>query len=119
MKGRTKLSHDIAPMPVSEKLRSRAQFMRRKTCGELARNAGGGECGIIGSFLAKLACEDAALREAALEAGDVDTARRLGESARMHLMYAREVVAKDAAGRPKVWRDPLAEFMPPKVGPQT
>lgn len=100
-KGSARLTHRVATLPVSDKLKRRARFARRKVCSELARNVGGGACGMIASLLAKLGVEDIAMREAALEAGDTDLARRLGESGRMHLMYAREVCAKDAAARPE------------------
>ena len=98
-KGRTKLTHEVALPTVTPQLQRRARFMRKRTCSELATNVGGGQCGLIASALVKLASEDMALREAALEAGQVDTARKLGESARMHLLYARETAAKDAKGR--------------------
>ena len=98
-KNRTKLSHGIDAIPVSEALKKRARYMRKRTCTELARTVGGGECGILASAMGKLGSEDLALREAALAAGEIDLARRLGESARMHLLYARETCAKDAKAR--------------------
>lgn len=98
-KGRTKLSHEIESLQVSETLQRRARFMRRRACSELAENVGGGTCGILASVMVKLASEDLAMREAALVAGNVETARKLGESVRMHLVYARELVAKDAQSR--------------------
>lgn len=101
-KGRTKLTHEVQNLPVDDRLKRQACFMRKRTCTELARNVGAGTCGVIASALVKLASEDMALREAALAAGNVDLARKLGESARMHLMYGREVCAKDADSRPAV-----------------
>jgi hypothetical protein len=96
----SRLTHSTAEaLPVSDKLKRRARFMRRRTCSELARDVGGGRCGILGSAMAKLASEDLALREAALERGDVELAMKLGASARSHLLFAREVVAKDARAR--------------------
>lgn len=99
-KGRTKLTHDVpAALPVSDTLKSRARFARRRTATELAATVGGGQCGILASLFVKLGVEDIALRETALAGGDVDMARKLGESARMHLLYARETCAKDARAR--------------------
>ena len=42
-----------------------------------------------------------ALSDMALDRGDTDRAVRYAEASRMHLMYAREVCAKDAQARPK------------------
>lgn len=98
-KGRTKMSHDVGSLPVDLALIRRARFYRRKQCSELAATVGGGVCGLMASALVKLASEDMALRESALEKGNVDLARRLGESTRMHLLYAREVAAKDGDAR--------------------
>jgi hypothetical protein len=119
-KGRTKLTHDVAPLPVSDVLKRRARFARRKTAGELAAVVGGGRCGILASLFVKLGVEDIALREAALERGDIQLAKALGESARMHLLYARETCAKDAkvAGTGSalpagtVWDDDKTEAKP-------
>jgi hypothetical protein len=95
-KGRTKLTHDVPDaLPVSDILRRRARFARKRMTGELARVVGGGACGMIASVLVKLAVEDIAMRETAMTEGNRDEARRLGESARMHLLYARETCAKD------------------------
>jgi hypothetical protein len=109
-KGRTRMTHEVRDaLPVSAPLKRQAKYMRRRTCTELARDVGGGRCGIIASALVKLASEDMALREAALESGDVDVAQRLGVSARGHLLSAREVTAKDAECRPRAPRDMVAE----------
>jgi hypothetical protein len=75
--------------------------MRKRTCHELAKDVGGGKCGIVASAMVKLASQDMALREAALESGNVDLAQRLGVSARGHLLSARDVAAKDAGVRPQ------------------
>jgi hypothetical protein len=101
-KGRSKLTHNVPDaLPVSDKLRSRARYARRRMATELARTVGGGVCGMLASAIVKLGVEDMAMREAAMAEGKRDEARKLGESARMHLMYAREVCAKDAASRPR------------------
>lgn len=96
-KGRSKLTHEVPDaLPVSEALKRRARFARRKVCAEWARDVGGGRCGIVASLLAKLGVEDLTMREQAMAEGKTDLARKLGESARMHLLYGREVCAKDA-----------------------
>jgi len=96
-KGATRLSHRIEALRVSEQLKRRARSYRAKQAHELALTVGGGRCGLMASALVKLASEDMALREAALETGNVELARKLGESTRMHLLYAREICAKDGA----------------------
>lgn len=101
-KGRSKLTHDVPDaLPVSDRLKSRARYARRRMATELARTVGGGTCGMLASAFIKLGVEDMAMREAAMAEGKRDEARKLGESARMHLLYARETVAKDAASRPR------------------
>jgi hypothetical protein len=101
-KGRTQLTHAVPEtLPVSDTLKRRARYARKRIATELARTVGGGACGMLASLMVKLGVEDAAMREAALAEGKVDLARRLGESARMHLLYARETCAKDATARPK------------------
>ncbi|HSY20680.1 MAG TPA: hypothetical protein VK841_01115 [Polyangiaceae bacterium] len=119
-KGRTRLTHEIALGPVAPTLQRRARFMRKRTCSELAATVGGGRCGIIASALVKLASEDMAMREAALTAGEVDLARKLGESARGHLVYSREICAKDAAVRPAANANatPWLEASDDKDGPK-
>jgi hypothetical protein len=99
-KGSTKLTHEVpAALPVSDTLKRRARFARRRMTAELAREVGGGRCGMLASAFVKLGIEDMAMREAALAEGKRDEARRLGESARMHLLYARETCAKDVVSR--------------------
>src|SRR6202040_1907716 len=101
LKGRTKLTHDVpSSLPVSATLQRRARFSRRKVCSELAATVGGGRCGMLASLYVKLGVEDVALREAALADGNIPLAKSLGESARMHLLYARETCAKDSKSRP-------------------
>jgi hypothetical protein len=113
-KGSTRLTHRVgAKLPVSPKLRAQAGYMRKATCRELARTVGADECGIIASAMVKLASQDLALREAALEAGDVELAQKLGVSARGHLLAGRDVAAKDAESRPRAPVDPLARWRKP------
>jgi hypothetical protein len=107
--GRTKLTHEVpATLPVPPRLQRQAAYMRKRTCTELAQGVGGGRCGLIASALVKLASQDLALREAALETGDVDVAQKLGVSARGHLLSAREVAARDAESRPRAPHDEQA-----------
>ncbi len=112
LKGRTKLTHEVGPIPVEAAAKARARYARKRLCTELAETVGGGRCGMVPSFLAKLSMEDAALRESALTAGNIDLARKLGESSRSHLLYAREAAAKDAqARRAKVQANPHAGLL--------
>ena len=106
-KGSTRLTHRVSDgLPVSDNLKRNARFMRRSTCTQLARDVGGGLCGIVASALVKLASEDLALRSAVLESETIDLAEKvalstkLGVSIRGHLLGARDVVAKDAEARP-------------------
>jgi hypothetical protein len=112
--GRTKMTHDVRDaLPVSDNLKRNARHMRKRTCAELARDVGGGTCGLIASAMVKLASEDMAMRESALESGDVEVAQRLGVSARGHLLAARDVAAKDAESRPHGHRDGAHGAPPP------
>jgi hypothetical protein len=88
------------------------------TCAELARTVGGGTCGIIPSLFVRHAAIATALSEMALDKGDTDRAVKYAEASRMHLMYAREVCAKDAAARPRGPVDPLAAYRDAKPVPQ-
>ena len=100
-KGATKLSHRIDSNTLADTYKKRARTFRRMTCGELARTVGGGICGIIPSLFVKHASVATALSEMALDAGDTDRAVKYAEASRMHLMYARELCAKDALARPR------------------
>lgn len=111
-KGTTKLSHRIESVSLPEPYGRQSRALRRATCAELARTVGGGVCGIIPSLFVKHASVATALAAQALDEGDKDRAVKFAEASRMHLLYARELCAKDAASRPKAARDPLAAFMP-------
>jgi len=100
-KGTTKLSHRIDSATLTDVYRNRARAFRRVTCAELARTVGGGRCGVIPSLFVRHASIATALSDMALDRGDTDRAVRYAEASRMHLMYAREVCAKDAQARPK------------------
>ncbi len=106
-KNTTHLSHRIDSATLTETYQRRARTLRRALCGELARTVGGGACGIIPSLFVKHACVATALAEQALDEGDKDRAVKYAEASRMHLLYARELCAKDAASRP---HDPTAEL---------
>lgn len=111
-KGTTQLSHGIDASGILGTHAKRARYFRRAACNEIATTAGGGFCGILPSALVKLAAEAMALAEAALEAGNIELHRKLGETARGHLVYARELAAKDAKARREARgpEDPLARF---------
>lgn len=98
LKGRTKLSHAI-DNPGLGAYTKRARFFQRAAAAELASLVGHGRCGVIPSALLKLAAQCMALAEAALAAGETDQYRKLSESARMHLVYAREIASKDGVAR--------------------
>ena len=100
-KNTTKLSHRITLDKLPEVWAKRARALRRAACAELARDVGGGVCGVVGSSMVKFAAEAMALAEHALEQGDYEQHRKLAESARMHLVYAREHCGKVAAARAK------------------
>lgn len=117
-KGATRLSHRIDSETLTGTYQKRARTFRRMTCAELARTVGGGTCGIIPSLFVRHAAIATALSEMALDKGDTDRAVKYAEASRMHLMYAREVCAKDAAARPRGPVDPLAAYRDAKPVPQ-
>jgi hypothetical protein len=100
-KGATHLSHRIDSETLTETYRKRARTLRRVTCAELARTVGAGVCGIIPSLFVKHASVATALAEQSLDEGDRDRAVKYAEASRMHLLYARELCAKDAKERPQ------------------
>jgi hypothetical protein len=109
-KGTTKLSHRIDAPKLAPTSQKRARTLRRAVAGEIARTVGGGVCGIAASLFVKFAAQKTAAAEEAYQAGDYETHRKLTESARMDILYAREHAAKEAQARPKALRDPLAAF---------
>lgn len=112
-KGRTRLSHRIDTQTIPEPYRKRARALRRAVCRELARTVGGGVCGIIPSLLVKHAAVATALAEQALDENDHARAVKFAEASRIHLVFARETAAKDAAARPREPWDPLGQYMSP------
>ncbi len=111
-RGRTQLSHRIDAPTLSSTSQKRARTLRRALSGEIAATVGGGHCGIAASLFIKFASQKTAAAEEAFVAGDFETHRKLSESARMDVLYAREHAAKEAAARPRAPFDPLARFMP-------
>jgi hypothetical protein len=114
-KGTTRLSHTIDAPTLTATSVQRARVLRRALSAELAAGVGGGRCGIAASLFLKFASQKTAAAEEAFQAGDFETHRKLSESARMDVLYAREHAAKEAAARPRSPVDPLARFgqLPP------
>ena len=83
--------------------------------GEIASTVGGGRCGIAASLFVKFCAQKTAAAEEAFAKGDFETHRKLSESARMDLLYAREHAAKEAAARPRTRRAPW--LVPPTGDP--
>ena len=98
-KGRTRLSHRIDAPTLTPESQRRARVLRKALAGEIASTVGGGHCGIAASLFIKFAAQKTAAAEEAFAAGHFETHRKLTESARMDLLYAREHAAKEAAAR--------------------
>lgn len=113
-RGRTQLSHRIDAPTLTPTSQSRARTLRRALAGEIAATVGGGRCGIAASLFIKFAAQKTAAAEEAFAVGDFETHRKLSESARMDVLYAREHAAKEAAARPRGPVDPLAAFRSPE-----
>lgn len=109
-KGRTKLSHNLDAPKLSIESQKRARTLRKMLSGEIAKTVGGGHCGIAASLMIKWAAQKTAAAEEAFVKGEYETHRKLTESARMDMLYAREHAAKEAAARPKTAIDPLAAW---------
>jgi hypothetical protein len=99
-KGSTQLSHRIEGPLLTEQSVRRARTLRRVLSGEVASTVGGGVCGVAASLFIKFAAQKTAAAEEAFQRGDYEAHRKLSESARMDLLYAREHAAKEAAARP-------------------
>jgi hypothetical protein len=110
-KGATQLSHRIDAPTLTDVSVKRARTLRRALSGEIARTVGGGVCGIAASLFLKFAAQKTAAAEEAFQRGDFEAHRKLSESARMDVLYAREHAAKTAEARkattpgPKPWLD--------------
>jgi hypothetical protein len=101
-KGKTHLSHRIDAPTLTPTSQKRARTLRRALSGEIASTVGGGHCGIAASLFIKFASQKTAAAEEAFAAGDYETHRKLTESARMDILYAREHAAKEAQARAAV-----------------
>jgi hypothetical protein len=98
-KGKTLLSHRIEAGTLSPTSVTRARTLRRAMAGEIAREVGGGVCGVVASLLIKFCAQKTAAAEEAFLRGDYEAHRKLSESARMDALYAREHAAKAALSR--------------------
>jgi hypothetical protein len=98
-KGRTHLSHALEAPTLTPVSQRRARVLRRALTGEIASTVGAGHCGIAASLFVKFAAQKTAAAEEAFQAGDYETHRKLSESARMDVLYAREHAAKEAVAR--------------------
>jgi hypothetical protein len=113
-RGRTELSHRIEAPTLTPTSVRRARTLRRALASEIASTVGGGHCGVAASLFIKFAAQKTAAAEEAFQAGDFETHRKLTESARMDVLYAREHAAKEATARPRAPVDPLAQWMRPE-----
>lgn len=107
-KGRTHLSHRIDAPTLTPTSQARARILRRALSSEIATTVGAGRCGIAASLFIKFAAQKTAAAEEAFQAGDYETHRKLSESARMDVLYAREHAAKEAQSRPRAPVDPMS-----------
>jgi len=97
----TRLSHRLEAPALDPEYAKRARGLQRGLRVEIAFTVGGGVCGIAASLFIKFAAQKTAAAEAAYKAGDFETHRKLSESARMDILYAREHASKEAALRPE------------------
>jgi len=101
-RGSTKLSHAIEGVKLAPESVRHARVLRRTLTTEIATTVGGGVCGVAASLFIKFAAQKTAAAEEAFERGDFEAHRRLSESARMDVLYAREHAAKEAESRKKM-----------------
>lgn len=101
--------------------RASAATFRRVQCAELARTVGGGVCGPGPSSIVATAALALAwsryFSDLAAETGDSELALksiRLGDSSRVALLTAHELVAREAQARPRPPVDPLAAYRAPE-----
>ena len=92
-KGSTKLSHVGGT--------KEARSLRRALGREIASSVGGGTCDVAASLFLRWAADKAEMAEKAKAEGDAESFRKLTESARMDVVYAREHAAKTAQSRPQ------------------
>ncbi|HMJ53570.1 MAG TPA: hypothetical protein VK540_15895 [Polyangiaceae bacterium] len=101
LKGRTALSHRIDSETIPSAYRKRARSHRRATCAELARDFGGGQCGVMASTFVRIGSVAIALAEESLDSGNREEWRKQSALAMSALNYAREHAATAATSRPK------------------
>jgi hypothetical protein len=109
-KGRTHLSHRIDAPTLTATSQKRARTLRKALAGEISATVGAGRCGIAASLFIKFASQKTAAAEEAFQKGDYETHRKLSESARMDVLYAREHAAKEAQARPRPPTDYAKHF---------
>ena len=78
-----------------------ARALRRALRSEIASTVGAGRCGVAASLMLRWASDKTELAEKAKTSGDLESFRKLTESARMDILYAREHAAKEASARPR------------------
>ena len=108
-KGRTSLSHRVPEDVLDENGRHRVRALRKALCSEARTTIGRGYCGVGASLLYKLVAVSTEHHEQAVRAGDVEGARKLVDTIKTALAYAREECARvgeamvkpGANGKPK------------------
>lgn len=98
-RGEPRLVHRLTAPKLPPKYAKQAAGLRTALRAEIASTVGGGVCGIAASLFVKFAAQKTAAAEDAYQRGDFETHRKLSESARMDLLYAREHAAKEAENR--------------------
>jgi hypothetical protein len=100
-KGKTYLSHHIEAPTLNPLHVTRARTLRNRLAREIAAGVGCGACGVAASLFLKFAAQKTAAAEEFYQAGDFEAHRKLSESARMDVLYAREHAAREAKSRPR------------------
>jgi hypothetical protein len=96
------LSHRLPEDVLDEAGRKRVRALRQALCSEARATIGAGYCGVGASLLYKDVAVLSELQEQALRAGDVDAVRKLAESKRATLAYAREECARVGGARKSI-----------------
>jgi hypothetical protein len=104
-KGETQLSHRIAGGKLAPNSARRARTLRQALANEVSATVGGGVCGVAASLFLKFASQKTAAAEEAFVRGDYEAHRKLSESARMDILYAREHAARTAVAREAMGHD--------------
>lgn len=98
-RGWSKLTHDPTSLALTPELQRQAEDLFEGLSAEFAQTVGGGHVSPTASVLVKFAAQKIVAAQEALDAGAKEEFRKLSESARMDLLYAREMIAKDAKDR--------------------